>query len=476
MAALRVLVVAGFDSFLRAGAACARQLEKAVGAQVEYALLFTRLGQISPQQQRSLGFESLLTPQSMERIATKANLQRFDLVIVALNGMRTRRFMSRFAKMWTAQDVVRPLTLSLYPGVLLRFQLEGMMSRSSCDILLVNSPDDYRVYTAAREQLGLEDNNALCAGLRFLADERLLSPPGPRGDVVFVGQPTMPAGRAERMYVVDQLVELAHRFPDRSFVVKPRHRRTETTLHKVKYHYEDLLDEHLAGAPRPPNLLVSYEAMSLVLDRTGLCLTFSSTAALEALARSIPTRVLTDLGVHEHLGNHYFLGSGLLCDLADVVPDMPFVVNEQWFVKCGGQSSVSIDEVVDRVEWLRAKQRAAKRVLPPPGKRLFGRSPAYNRFVERAEGWLSLEQFGDSGSVAGSAGPHSTAANPGAAGHPQSGAALAGCCRTREFGTRTTVSGVAKRSARTPPGLQHPAFGPASRAEGLIRVDWRQPS
>ena len=38
----------------------------------------------------------------------------------------------------------------------------------------------------------------------------------------------------------------------------------------------------------------------------------TSTAALESLHRSVPTAILTDLGVREALGNHHFLGSGCL--------------------------------------------------------------------------------------------------------------------------------------------------------------------
>ncbi|WP_444547752.1 DUF6716 putative glycosyltransferase, partial [Streptomyces fradiae] len=55
-----------------------------------------------------------------------------------------------------------------------------------------------------------------------------------------------------------------------------------------------------------------YGNMGRVLDVTDLLVTVSSTAALEALHRGVPTAVLTDLGVREALGNHHFIGSGLL--------------------------------------------------------------------------------------------------------------------------------------------------------------------
>ncbi len=52
--------------------------------------------------------------------------------------------------------------------------------------------------------------------------------------------------------------------------------------------------------------------MGEVLDGADLLVTVSSTAALESLHRSIPTAILTDLGIREALGNHHFLGSGCL--------------------------------------------------------------------------------------------------------------------------------------------------------------------
>jgi len=50
--------------------------------------------------------------------------------------------------------------------------------------------------------------------------------------------------------------------------------------------------------------------MAPVLDRNDLCLTVSSTAAVEAMHRGIPTGILVDLGVRELLANQLFLGSG----------------------------------------------------------------------------------------------------------------------------------------------------------------------
>ena len=87
-------------------------------------------------------------------------------------------------------------------------------------------------------------------------------------------------------------------------------------------------------ADLPPNFRLVYGRMGEVLDRTDLLVTVSSTAALESLHRSIPTVVLSDLGMRESLGNHHFVGSGCLAswDQLDAghlpVPDAAWVARQ----------------------------------------------------------------------------------------------------------------------------------------------------
>ena len=90
--------------------------------------------------------------------------------------------------------------------------------------------------------------NAVLAGLSFLPSRR--GEEAPKGtDVVFVGQPTVPAGKIERLYVAEKMVDLARRHPDTQFVIKPRHRPGEKTLHRMRYHYKTLMDEAGIVAP-----------------------------------------------------------------------------------------------------------------------------------------------------------------------------------------------------------------------------------
>ena len=87
--------------------------------------------------------------------------------------------------------------------------------------------------------MGIARSNALWSGLLFLPSEN--TQVSADGDVVFAAQPTVPAGRLERLYTLTRLIDMARRHPGHNFVLKPRHRPGESTLHKVRYHYVNLL-------------------------------------------------------------------------------------------------------------------------------------------------------------------------------------------------------------------------------------------
>ncbi|NEA37631.1 DUF6716 putative glycosyltransferase, partial [Streptomyces sp. SID13031] len=116
--------------------------------------------------------------------------------------------------------------------------------------------------------------------------------------------------RADRTYLLRRLVEHARLHPDREVLLKLRSKPGEHTTHIEELPYQRLAERLPGGLP--PNLRLVYGHMGEVLDRTDLLVTVSSTAALESLHRRVPTAVLSDLGVRETLGNHHFVGSGLI--------------------------------------------------------------------------------------------------------------------------------------------------------------------
>ncbi|MFI6863164.1 DUF6716 putative glycosyltransferase [Streptomyces sp. NPDC050421] len=203
----------------------------------------------------------------------------------------------------------RPVVVTGYVGVVYEKLADGLLLRHGADVVLANSRHDAERFRAVYEGVGADASAVTEAALPFLGGTPHAPEPG-RDTVVFAAQPSVPASRADRTYLLRRLVEHARLHPQREVLLKLRSKPGEHTTHIEELPYQRLAEKLPGGLP--PNFRLVYGHMGEVLDRTDLLVTVSSTAALESLHRRIPTAVLTDLGVRETLGNHHFIGSGLL--------------------------------------------------------------------------------------------------------------------------------------------------------------------
>ena len=242
----------------------------------------------------------------------------YDLLVLACVGGAVQAMLHGLARVWRGV-ARRSVVVTGYVGVVYEKLADGLLLRHGADLVLANSSRDVARFRAVYEGVGADAAAVVPSALPFLAGRRH-HPAAARGDrpyrVVFAVQPSVPAGRAERRYLLRRAAQHARRHPDREVVVKLRSRPGEHTTHLEEVPYQRLAEERDFDAPA--NLRLAYGNMGALLDDTDLLVTVSSTAALESLYRGIPTAVLTDLGVREALGNHYFLGSGCLCSWDDL--------------------------------------------------------------------------------------------------------------------------------------------------------------
>jgi hypothetical protein len=195
--------------------------------------------------------------------------------------------------------------------------------------------------------LQLPTDNLLLCGLPLLSGEHREAPvDAPIKTVMFADQPTVPQTRGDRLYVYQRLMAYAQAHPDRQVVLKPRHRIGEDTFHRMRFHPEVLL----SGVRKPANFSIDYTPISERLANLDLMMTISSTAALEAVGAGVRTAFVADLDVREQLGNHIFLGSGLLrtfdqLERDDVgVPAPPWI--DDYFFDTQGVTPV--EQIVER--------------------------------------------------------------------------------------------------------------------------------
>ncbi|MFJ8858206.1 DUF6716 putative glycosyltransferase [Streptomyces sp. NPDC102451] len=315
-AALRIAVLADSDTRWKWGALTARRLSGSTEADtaerpVEISgLLLRGRATPTPRQLAEVGEVGIDTRRVREVTAVEflhtVRDEAYDVVVLALVGGAVQAVLHGLA----ALDLPRrPVVVTGYVGVVYEKLADGLLLRHGADIVLANSRHDGERFRAVYEGVGADASAVTEAALPFLGGEPHRPQEG-RDTVVFAAQPSVPASRADRMYLLRRLVEHARLHPGREVLLKLRSKPGEHTTHIEELPYQRLAERIPGGLP--PNFSLVYGHMGEVLDRTDLLVTVSSTAALESLHRRIPTAVLSDLGVREALGNHHFIGSGLI--------------------------------------------------------------------------------------------------------------------------------------------------------------------
>ena len=325
VAVMTVVVLADTDSRWKWGLLTALQLFP--GSTATGMLLASTNGP-SARQLADSGVAQEPTPvESVPDFVESDELAAADAVVLALPGGGVQAVLHGLARRWPKAGR-RPLVISGYVGVVYEKHVEGLLMRSGSDVILANSPADAAAFRTLLAGAGAEADVVVPTVLPFLGTAGSARGPGVPFTVTFAAQPGVPGARPDRELVVRRLIRHAALHPEREVLLKVRARLGEHSTHREDHPYQ-VLGARI-GVPRPPNLHVVHGNMGDVLDRTDLLVTVSSTAAVEAMHRGIPTAILTDFGIRERLGNHYFIGSGCLTGFADLDAGARPVADTDW--------------------------------------------------------------------------------------------------------------------------------------------------
>ena len=316
-----VEVIADSDSRWKWGATLAERLSPDGAARIHATLL---LGRSCPteQQMADIGISAASTRRvgSADAIA-RLKQSNAQVVVLACVGGGVQSLLHALSAAWAGRTE-RPIVVSGYVGLVYERVLDGLLARAGSDVVLANSARDADTFRAIFTDAGIDPSTVVQTALPFLSgapyDPAAVGRDRPF-TLTFVAQPGVPHSKADRRYAVERAADYARRYGDRHVVFKLRGRPGERTTHVEPYHYTSLVD----AADLPPNFEFVYGAMEPVLDRTDLCVTVSSTAAIEAMHRKIPTGILVDFGVREHLGNQLFLGSGAMTSWHQLLEGAP---------------------------------------------------------------------------------------------------------------------------------------------------------
>ena len=139
----------------------------------------------------------------------------------------------------------------------------------------------------------------------------------------------------QRRFLCQELKQLAEAWPEHPVIFKPRTSSIESTLHRRHGEMAGVIDRM---SETVPNLELSFKPATRLLRQCGCAITVSSTAALEAMAMGVSTRIVGDLGVTETLGNHFFAASGAVAEFASIRRDPFSVTHDPLWLQATGAS------------------------------------------------------------------------------------------------------------------------------------------
>lgn len=319
-----LLVVAAYDSQLKWAVGLAREFPSdewswTLATPADYRTA------LSADQIRAIGCP---TPESLSWSNLLAAARQADCVVLALQGQLVERFTDELALLRQVDPRDHePVIVTGWVGIVIEKLVAGYLDRAGSDLVAVNSADNLREFEHAAGLLGLPRDNLLLTGLPLLPGRPQPLRDGRVRTVVFADQPTIPTQRWDRAYLYQRLMDYARAHPERRVLLKPRHRRWESTFHRMDHHPEEVLAE-LPDAP--PNFAVTYDPITELLQTTDLLLTVSSTAGLEAVGAGVRTAFIGDLGVHEKHGNQVLLNSGLITTFDELVADHLPLAEPDW--------------------------------------------------------------------------------------------------------------------------------------------------
>lgn len=333
----RILALGTFDSFVRTASIIGRMFE-AEGASLRFAALAAagKTEQLSVRQLRAGGVNESVPVLGADELVRSRLFRDAHVVVAVVDGGRARELFLALTATDLAREPSRPLVVVASPGVALSDHLAGYMSRAPADVICFNAQGERDLYVAAAEEIGVDATNAVVTGLLSLDRRERERPAGAPASIVFFEQPVIPTRKMQRAHLLAGLIDLARGQPDVEVLVKLRHARGETAHHQTRFHLEDLAGELFARGGRPRNLAFTHENAHSLLDRASLAVTVSSTVAVEAMARGVPTRIVSDFGISEALGTSYFVGSGCFSPLAGLSADMPDVAKPEWLAERSG--------------------------------------------------------------------------------------------------------------------------------------------
>ena len=230
----------------------------------------------------------------------------------------------------------RPALISGLPGMGLPASTKGMNYRRLMDAFITHSFAEVAQYieVSARTQVPCEIYLARLPMLRSAGTPQPTVTTGAPRTLVFAPQAKVPESLADRESIVRSLAEFTARHEGCNAVIKMRSRPGEHETHHEHHSYLDILEAlRDQGVPGAEGIELGYGPLDDFLKPDAALVTVSSTAALEAFDRGIPTLLISDFGFDRSLLNEAFADSGATGTLAEVAAGTIGFPTPEWLAQ-----------------------------------------------------------------------------------------------------------------------------------------------
>lgn len=290
-------------------------------------------------------------------------LREFDAIIISKNITPIRDLIERRTFRYEGN---RPCLITFQAG--LEFDPErGFSNRRHADAIFSAPKTDIDTFRTWCDDANVPQPYSGFGHPVFLRPEPVARPQASR-DVYFFTQAISPPTRRARLHLVHVLAAIARANPDRNIWLKLRHLPNENCwhVHREQFPYTDLLQT--TGAGRPENLKLTVEPMNKALDKAGIGITCTSTAAIDLVREGVPTMVYLDYPENYFdpmvaLMRELFDKSGLIAPLEDVLNLNAKPVNQGWLDQMFCTPDHLVAQVIEVITRFKARAGATCQVI-----------------------------------------------------------------------------------------------------------------
>lgn len=253
----------------------------------------------------------------------------YNIIFLSLGGGENIKFFY-YLNYFFDKYGKRPLVVSGMNGLTDSNDIHALLCRMGSDIICINSLKNLNDFSKTLSLLGLLEQNLFYTGYVRLYDQSKICFNHQINTILFIEQTGIPKHIKQKKYLVEKILQYAQTYPYRKIIIKKR-----AILHKqhMNAHLEDdtiynfFIKNHIKI---PKNLIFDDRPIEILIYQADLCVSFYSTAIIEAIALGIKSIIIKDFGIGKSNENHHFIGSGLMISLNDWIEDKIPNVDLEW--------------------------------------------------------------------------------------------------------------------------------------------------